>query len=238
MYVGGDFGVYYTANVAGCAITGAGFQNCWGQLGSNLPNAPVTDLKVYNTSSGAVLEAATYGRGIWTIALPSNAVYPQATLSPGSYNFGPLGVGTTNTPATFSLSNTGTVPLNISNIVAAPASDYTSPGNTCGTTLAGGSTCTIQVSFKPSATGDRRPARLADCKWKRTRRGTDILARRHRFAAGGDQCKSRLTGVCDNGYRFYVSAADAHHWEYRRCSTAAWRARTCRCEPRRLHIAR
>jgi len=52
VYVGGDFGVYYTTNVAACAVTGRGFTNCWAQLGGNLPNAPVTDLKIYNIPSG------------------------------------------------------------------------------------------------------------------------------------------------------------------------------------------
>ncbi len=154
VYVGGDFGVYYTTSVATCAVTGRGFQNCWGQLGSNLPNAPVTDLKVYNSPSGAVLEAATYGRGIWTIALSTGAVSAQATLSPGSYQFGSLGVGAMSaSPGSFTLSNTGTIALAIAQVAVAPG-DY-SQTNNCGTTLAVGSACTIQVSFIPSTTGDR-----------------------------------------------------------------------------------
>jgi len=64
-------------------------------------------------------------------------------------------VGTPAPTTSFTLSNSGTIPLNIASIVAAPVSDYSSPGNTCGTTLAVNSACTIQVSFKPSAIGDR-----------------------------------------------------------------------------------
>ena len=64
VYVAGDFGVYYTANIANCA---SNTQNCWSVLGAGLPDAPVTDLQVVHSGTTNVLEASTYGRGIWTI---------------------------------------------------------------------------------------------------------------------------------------------------------------------------
>ncbi len=154
VYLAGDFGVYWTGNVGNCVPRGFGFQECWQQLSSGLPNAPVTDLQVVNSNGVNALEASTYGRGIWTIGLTTSSIPAQATLSPGSANFDATGVGMAS-PGTrgFTLSNTGSVPLNIGQILAAP-SDYTQT-NQCGATLAPGASCTITVTFKPTATGDR-----------------------------------------------------------------------------------
>ncbi len=156
VYVAGDFGVYYTTHVANCSTTGSSFQNCWGELGSGLPTAPVTGLAVYSSGGSTVLEASTYGRGIWTLGLTGAPVPAQATLSPGSYTFTPgQGVGSASaSAASFTLSNSGSVALQISQISASPTSDY-SEANNCGSALASGAGCTIQVTFTPSATGDR-----------------------------------------------------------------------------------
>ena len=150
VYVGGDFGVYYTNNISGCVYTS---QSCWAQLGGGLPNAPVTDLKIASTDTGNVLEAATYGRGIWTLGLATGSVPAQATLSPSSYTFPASAVGAeSGTVAAFTLANTGSVALTIGQITV--AGDYGQTNN-CGGALAVGANCTIQVSFTPTATGDR-----------------------------------------------------------------------------------
>ena len=151
LYVGGDFGVYYTQNVANCGVPNG---NCWAQLGSNLPNAPVTGLAAYSGPSGTVLEASTYGRGIWTVGVSTSAAYAQGTLSPGSYTFTPGQAVGSQSPsvASFTLSASGATTLNIGQI--ATTGDY-SQTNNCGASLTNGQACTIQVTFKPSATGDR-----------------------------------------------------------------------------------
>ena len=152
VYVGGDFGVYYTTDITSCANSS---QNCWSELGSELPNAPVTGLAVLSSSGSTVLEAATYGRGIWTLGLSAASTQAQATLSPGSYTFAAAGVGSPNASAeTFTLANTGSNALIITAVTTAPTSDYAETNN-CGATLAAGTSCTIQVTFTPSATGDR-----------------------------------------------------------------------------------
>ncbi len=152
VYVGGDFGVYYTTNIASCADSS---QNCWSELGSGLPNAPVTGLAVLSSGGSTVLEASTYGRGIWTLGLSTASTLAQATLSPGNYTFAPAGVGSPSaSSASFTLANTGANALIIAAVTTAPTSDY-SETNNCGTTLAAGASCTIQVTFTPSATGDR-----------------------------------------------------------------------------------
>ncbi len=153
VYVAGDFGVYYTTNVASCVATGAGWQNCWSVLGSGLPNAPVTDLKLAASGSTAVLVAATYGRGIWTLGLPETPVYAQATLSPATYTFPATGIGSTSpSTAIFSLTNTGSVPLDIFEVTI--AGDFAETNN-CGGSLAIGGTCGVSVTFAPTTTGTR-----------------------------------------------------------------------------------
>ncbi len=154
VYVGGDFGVYVTTDITKCYGTFQNFQNCWTELGSGLPNAPVTDLKVYSSGSTTVLEAATYGRGIWTLGLTTNPLIAQGTLSPAGYNFPAQAVGSPGAPVPFTLSNTGSVALAIAEIATTPGTDYTQTNN-CGASLAAGANCTILVTFTPSVTADR-----------------------------------------------------------------------------------
>jgi hypothetical protein len=151
VYVGGDFGVYYTTSISACSDSS---QNCWSQLGSGLPNAPVTSLRISSVAGSTVLEAGTYGRGIWTLGLTSTAVYAQATLSPTSYGFPAQANGSkSSTVATFTLASSGSVPLIISSIVVSPV-DYAETNN-CGSSLATGASCRISVTFAPTTTGDR-----------------------------------------------------------------------------------
>jgi hypothetical protein len=151
VYVAGDFGVYYTGDLQNC---GSNTQNCWSVLGAGLPNAPVTDLQVVHSGTTNVLEASTYGRGIWTIGLTTTVVTPQAAISPASFSFPAQAEGTrSTTTGSFRLSNPGSVPLTVNSIAVAPA-DYAETNN-CGASLAAGGGCSIQVTFTPAAAGDR-----------------------------------------------------------------------------------
>ena len=151
VYVAGDFGVYYTNNIGSCSVAN---NLCWSELGSGLPNAPVTGLQVYNGAQGTVLEASTYGRGAWTIGLTTSSASAQATLSPASYTFSPGQAVGSQSPgaASFTLTSSGAIALNIAQI--ATTGDY-SQTNNCGASLPNGQSCTIQVTFTPSAVGDR-----------------------------------------------------------------------------------
>ncbi len=68
-------------------------------------------------------------------------------------------VGTTNTAQTVTLSNTGNATLNITSIglTGTNASDFAQT-NTCGSSVAAGASCTINVTFTPTATGTRTAA--------------------------------------------------------------------------------
>ncbi len=84
---------------------------------------------------------------------------PAVTLNPTSLAFGNQRVGTTSGNQSVTVGNTGTAPLTISSIgiTGTNAGDYAQGGDcpTAPSTLAAGGSCTIQVSFSPSATGSR-----------------------------------------------------------------------------------
>jgi hypothetical protein len=74
----------------------------------------------------------------------------DATLSPGTLNFGSHTVGTTSNPLTATLTNNQTTALTISSM--AVSGDFAQT-NTCGNSLAGKAKCTISVTFTPAVVG-------------------------------------------------------------------------------------
>ena len=79
-----------------------------------------------------------------------------ASLSPTSLSFGKQSVGTPGAARTITLSNTGKGALTITSLVikGTNASNFTQTDN-CGSSVAAGASCTISVTFKPSASGSR-----------------------------------------------------------------------------------
>lgn len=109
VYVGTDSGVYATANAP------AGTGTTWSVLSSGLPNSEVLSLKLSKTSR--TLVAATHGRGMWSLLLPTvmtaddfsfgTVTPPSQTVSAGgTANYAiPLDtVGNAGSPVTFSCS--------------------------------------------------------------------------------------------------------------------------------------
>jgi hypothetical protein len=86
-----------------------------------------------------------------SVELVGTALGPSAALSPTALTFASQTVGTSSTVQTVTLSNSGNAPLNITGISA--SGDFTQT-NTCGTSLANGSSCPISVTFSPTATGN------------------------------------------------------------------------------------
>lgn len=147
VYVATDAGVFYTQNVASCAQASA---NCWSAYGASLPNVPVLQLRTANSGSGPVLVAATFGRGIWQIGLPS-AASTTVTLAPSSLTFGNQAVGTTSAAQQLLVTNTGVVPLRISTLDI--TTGFTESDTCSGQSIAPGNTCRVDVSFAPSVIG-------------------------------------------------------------------------------------
>src|SRR5207244_1316720 len=81
---------------------------------------------------------------------------PTATLSPTSLTFSAQGIGTTSPAKSVTLKNTGTASLTITSIAitGTNAGDFAQT-HTCGTSLAAGASCSINVTFKPTASGTR-----------------------------------------------------------------------------------
>ena len=78
------------------------------------------------------------------------------TVSPSSLTFPSQEVGTSSQPQSVTVTNNGTTSVTISSIKIAGGDpgDF-SETNTCGSSLAGSSSCTISVTFKPKAKGSR-----------------------------------------------------------------------------------
>lgn len=92
------------------------------------------------------------------VALTGTGVAPIVTLGSGSVSFGNQIVGTSSTAQTVSLQNTGTAALTFTGAgiaIAGTNSGDFSQTNNCGASVAVGANCSIDVTFKPTATGSR-----------------------------------------------------------------------------------
>ena len=153
VYLATDAGVYFTTAVSSCANLPS---TCWAAFGTGLPTAPVIALTASPvTASAQVLTAATYGRGIWQTPLWTTATttVTTATANPASLTFPSQVFGTASTAQTVTLMNTGTLPLMPTGIVM--AGDFTETDNCQDATVAASASCSIQVTFTPTATGAR-----------------------------------------------------------------------------------
>ncbi len=94
------------------------------------------------------------GAGTNRTALTGSGVAAPYTLSPRSLAFGSVTVGTASTVQMVTVTNTATVAVPITSITITGL-DHTqfSKTKTCGLSLAVGKSCTISVTFKPTAAG-------------------------------------------------------------------------------------
>jgi hypothetical protein len=81
--------------------------------------------------------------------------FPVASATPTELIFTPQPVGSTSTPQTVTVRNTGTLAVSLSSVTIAGlnAADF-AQANTCGSNLAGGASCQISVTFTPAAGGN------------------------------------------------------------------------------------
>ncbi len=106
-------------------------------------------LSVSDNATGSPQKVALTGTAT------SNGV-PTVTLTPTSLAFGSQAIGTSSPPQPATFTNTGTVTVSITSIavIGTNSGDFTE-SNTCGTSLAVGASCTISVTFTPTAAGPR-----------------------------------------------------------------------------------
>ncbi|MEW6419944.1 MAG: choice-of-anchor D domain-containing protein [Nitrospirota bacterium] len=88
---------------------------------------------------------------------------PNISVTPTSYNFGNVNLGSSSSPITFAVSNTGSANLVIGtiSITGTDASQFSKQNDTCsGQTLAPSSSCTINVVFSPASKGSKNASLL------------------------------------------------------------------------------
>jgi hypothetical protein len=122
--------------------------------------SPVSGSFVYTPTAGTVLpkgpqnlsvlftptDTTTYSNSKDSVQLMVNA---PPSVSPTSLNFANQAVNETSSAKTVTLTNSVTGPLTISDISASP--NFSISSTTCGSTLATGKTCTVSVTFTPTA---------------------------------------------------------------------------------------
>ena len=102
-------------------------------------------LSVSDNASGSPQTAFLSGSAV------SDAV---VSLKPSNLTFTKQLVGTTSAPKTETLTNNGTGPLTITSVsITGTDPEYFAETNTCGTTVAAGANCTINVTFTPQYNG-------------------------------------------------------------------------------------
>ncbi len=135
-------------------------------------NTFTTALTTFNVAanvssySDTAVSAGTYfyrvraSNGIDTSAFSNTASVvvggPSASVSPNPVPFGSAALNTTTAAQTLTLSNSGTVVLQVSSIAlgGTNAADFALTNN-CGASLAPATSCTMSATFKPTANGAR-----------------------------------------------------------------------------------
>lgn len=92
------------------------------------------------------------------LATPARASAPAVTLTPTSLTFGSQDIGTTSAPQSVTVTNSGTANLFINSAATrgTDALDFTEVDDGCsGLTLTPGTSCSVSITFSPTATGTR-----------------------------------------------------------------------------------
>jgi len=112
--------------------------------------ARVASLTISDSASGSPHQVALSGTG----AAP---IIGNLNVSPASLSFATTVVGLTSKPQPVAISNSSTVVITLRSIAIAGANagDFLIASQSCGSTLAPGADCTVNVAFKPAASGAR-----------------------------------------------------------------------------------
>src|SRR5919198_892415 len=89
----------------------------------------------------------------------STTAAPAVTFTPTSLTFASQAIGTTSAPQSVTVANTGNASLFINSAAVPNTLDFTEVGDHCsGLTLAAGASCSVSITFSPTATGTRSAA--------------------------------------------------------------------------------
>jgi hypothetical protein len=102
-------------------------------------------------------QSGNMGNGDAFVSKISQVTAPAVGLSVNSVAFGNQLVGASSSPMALTVTNTGTAGLTISTLVfgGTDPGDFSETDNCLDTTIAPGSNCTVNITFKPAATGAR-----------------------------------------------------------------------------------
>jgi hypothetical protein len=100
------------------------------------------------SASASLVVTDNAASGLQSVALTAVAGSPTVALSVTTLNFGRQQVGTTSLPQSVILTNTSPMPTTITGITTTGDFGQT---NNCGSILAAGGSCTINVTFSPSS---------------------------------------------------------------------------------------
>src|SRR5208337_2067237 len=145
-----------TLSIASITVSGDFSQT--NTCGSSLAANASCTLSVTFTPTAAGLRGGTLtitdnaSPATQTVSLTGTGTAPVVSLSPTSLTFPAQQVGTSSSAQSVTLSNTGSATLSITSVSV--SGDF-SQTNTCGSSVAAGASCTLSVTFKPTATGTR-----------------------------------------------------------------------------------
>lgn len=93
------------------------------------------------------------------LATNAGAAAPAVTFTPTSLTFGAQAIGTTSAAQSVTVANTGTASLFINSAAVPNTLDFTVVSDGCsGLTLAPGASCSMSMTFSPTASGTRSAA--------------------------------------------------------------------------------
>lgn len=140
-YVYGSIGgVTFASSAASDGVCGTGATPCGVYLGVEFLGT-----STMSEATGTV----TLSNGL-TYTLSANVVAPGVVLTPVSFDGGSVSVGSISDPFTVSITNVQSTPITLD---APSVSGPFSITDGCSSSLAAGATCTINISFAPTATG-------------------------------------------------------------------------------------
>ena len=113
-------------------------------------------MRLFRLSS--VMAVSVLAVGVVTAA-PAAAAAPAVTLTPSSLTFADQAIGTTSAAQSVTVANTGNASLFINSAAVPNTLDFTVVDDGCsGLTLPAGTSCSMSITFSPTATGTRTAA--------------------------------------------------------------------------------
>jgi hypothetical protein len=146
--LGGADAAYFTVNSGNCGYQGLRAGASCMASATFTPNAARTFNATYTIATNDVNSPA-----VIPLIGTGGTGTPQATLLPAMASFGTVALGTTSAAQNFTLTNTGTAPLTISNETLGLPTEFVITTNACQSPLAVGASCTLAVAFAPTAAG-------------------------------------------------------------------------------------